>query len=388
MKIAIFGEKYSDNLGDGVISECLAFAFSNAVSDVSVQTYDLSMRDNFKFGSVERDDNSVNSFQVFYRRIKKLVGWEFFRKPKFYKKYGKYIKSADVVLIGGGQIFLDNELNFPVKLRVLSKILDDHEIKRAFICCGVSRNMSLIGRNIFKRLLTSKSVLALVVRDLNSIENAKAVLQYQSPIFLLDPAIISSDVYGNTNILPYFPGRTIGLNIMDFITLEKCFENKIDRNEILNVWVELIKMIVGDGHRVILHTNGAAEDNFALNSLLQYIVGMDNVIVKLPSNPRELANIISSVDVLLAYRLHANILAFSLKVPSVGIVWDDKVTEFASISCRNDYFVSVENIEANHLYMVINKAIAEQVDDSKLDELKIKFYDGVVDLVSKFQSSL
>lgn len=382
LKIVVFGEKYSDNLGDGVISECLEFAFNkvnllNGV-EVEVTTHDLSMRDNYKLGVSERDDNKSSLVSVYYRRIKKLVGWELFRSKSFHQKYKYVVKDSDLVVIGGGQIFLDNELNFPVKLRALTKILDKYHINRAFVCCGVSSKMSIIGRYIFRQLVNKPSVLGLIVRDMNSITNAKSVLSYPSPYFLTDPAIISSDLYSkNTSLFKDFQGVTIGVNVMDFITLEKCYKNEISRDVILDVWVKFINKLLNSGYRVVLHTNGSAEDNNSLQILSERLDLNKNILIMMPKNPSELATIISNLDALVAYRLHANILAYSLSVPSVGVVWDDKVSEFASITERSNFFIGKNQINSDYFYEVLQNALSSPIDQNKLNELKLNFYNGI-----------
>ncbi len=377
MKITIFGEKFSDNLGDGVIADCLNYVFSLEKYKSTVETLDLSMRDNYSIGTAERHDNKVDVLSVFLRRIKKLVGWEFFRFQKFKRKYEDKIKDSDLVLIGGGQIFLDNELNFPVKVRALVKLLDKNLIRRAFICCGVSNKFSKIGSKIFKKSLESSLNLALIVRDLKSVQSAKSKLNYPNPLFLIDPAIISSDVYNCKKIFPEFSGKTIGLNIMDFGTLEKTFLHQFGKDFFLQLWLDVISDLLGKNFRIVLHTNGAAEDNYCLNLIVSRLNNADGVLISIPNNPAELANIIFSVDSLIAYRLHANILAYSLGVPSIGFVWDDKVSEFAAVTEREQFFFSNNQLNKSKINEALSNSLNQPVDITKLRSLKKSFYEGI-----------
>ena len=377
MKITIFGEKYSDNLGDGVISDCLVYAFASIDTSFIVSAHDLSMREGFSFSHSVRSDVNSSSLSILIRRFKKLIGWELVRSKEFKTMYCEVIKSSDIVLIGGGQIFLDNELNFPVKIRALSKILNTFGISHAFVCCGVSGRMSFIGATIFKKVLTNRHVKSLIVRDLLSLKNAKNILEYETPVFLIDPAIITSNVYSVRGSVGESTVKKIGMNIMDFETLSKCFGYRVEKDAFYDIWVDLVHRFVEDGFTVVLHTNGASEDNYALSTVRKRIGQLSNVITMIPKSPKDLADIIASVNVLIAYRLHANIMAFSLGIPSVGVVWDEKVSEFSAISGRQDFYIREKEMNVNIFYEYAHRALLAGVDNSKVLELKKQFIAGI-----------
>ena len=47
-----------------------------------------------------------------------------------------------------------------------------------------------------------------------------------------------------------------------------------------------------------------------------------------PSKPEELVKTISQFKSIVSFRLHSHIIAASLNIPSVSVVWDDKVRIF------------------------------------------------------------
>ena len=51
---------------------------------------------------------------------------------------------------------------------------------------------------------------------------------------------------------------------------------------------------------------------------------IENKIITSPENAQELINTISKFKGIIAGRLHANIIGYSLGIPSIGIVWNNK----------------------------------------------------------------
>ncbi|WP_172635009.1 polysaccharide pyruvyl transferase family protein [Amphibacillus xylanus] len=55
---------------------------------------------------------------------------------------------------------------------------------------------------------------------------------------------------------------------------------------------------------------------------------LSRYIVQAPKRPKELVDIISSFRGIISFRLHSHIVACSLGVPGVSIMWDKKVKYF------------------------------------------------------------
>ena len=107
MKISLLNVKYSPNLGDGIIAECLEHALSQSdeVSDVS--SCDLAGRTEFGKG--------LNGSRQKIRRVFSLMPKgirQFFMscvlkalvKFKLRQHYADTLRGSDCVLIGGGQL--------------------------------------------------------------------------------------------------------------------------------------------------------------------------------------------------------------------------------------------------------------------------------------------
>ncbi|MNF57022.1 Polysaccharide pyruvyl transferase [compost metagenome] len=58
-----------------------------------------------------------------------------------------------------------------------------------------------------------------------------------------------------------------------------------------------------------------------------------------PKTPSDLVNTINRYDLIVAHRLHANIIAYSLGITSIGLRWDTKLHSFFKSINREHLFI-------------------------------------------------
>ena len=81
------------------------------------------------------------------------------------------------------------------------------------------------------------------------------------------------------------------------------------------------------------------------------------------------------------HRLHANILAYRLGLPCVGLGWDRKLESFFAETDRSAYFVPHAAIAAPRIVSVLDAAIAAGVDGRRRETLAEASFGGVTDLL-------
>src|SRR5690554_298539 len=116
-KIVAFGEIYSQNVGDGIIFDCLQRGMLER--GIEVIPADLSMRDGYSTSSeVQASQNAgiVRHFaryfvrrSLFLRRMITLAKWVISGRSRFIGKYSEVIQNSDEIIIGGGQIIVDRQ---------------------------------------------------------------------------------------------------------------------------------------------------------------------------------------------------------------------------------------------------------------------------------------
>ena len=106
-------------------------------------------------------------------------------------------------------------------------------------------------------------------------------------------------------------------------------DNEINYKEeqLMILWKDIISCLERKNIKWKIYTNGLQADNeFVLKFIKKYGYSKEKII--LPSTPRELVKTIASFRGIIATRLHSCIVAYSLKVPAIGLVWNQKLKMF------------------------------------------------------------
>ena len=122
-------------------------------------------------------------------------------------------------------------------------------------------------------------------------------------------------------------------------------------------WVDIYQTL-SPHFPLTLFTNGAVEDEAFLNHLSRAIkiqTGQTPARLPRPTTPRMLVENITQCRAVVAYRLHALITAFSLDIPSVGLVWDSKVRSFTQLTKRP--YLEAHNFNAEQVMRSLNDSL-------------------------------
>lgn len=342
MKVTIAAVPYSDNLGDGVIADNLE-DFLLRESDCEVTICDISYRT--EVSTSVNKENKLDFFMSLPKIIRQLFVVTFFTL-KYLTKGRKYlskrIKDADLLCVGGGQLISDVDLNFPIKLYFLIRVAERYNIPTKIISVGVANKWNWISKALMGRVLRSHTVSLVSVRDELSKENLAKYFDYTDSIILPDPALMSLYVKEYTESKQRKDDKNfIGVGIADLNALNYSADKLSlrENNKSLH-YLEIIKMINNLGFRAILFTNGATEDERYLHSELLPILDSELLDFEVAERPRttvELVNIIRNTKGLIAFRLHANIIATSFSIPCFAIGWDNKVNSFFKYINAEEY---------------------------------------------------
>jgi polysaccharide pyruvyl transferase WcaK-like protein len=130
--------------------------------------------------------------------------------------------------------------------------------------------------------------------------------------------------------------------------------------------VALINRLTTDEHNVVCFTNGAGEDELFLSQCRETLrqagmIGGQVVISPRCKNPAELARLIASFDVVIAHRLHACILAYSYRIPAIGLRWDPKLEAFFDAVDRSDEVLDLERNSNDEIASKVSAALARSI---------------------------
>ncbi len=126
-------------------------------------------------------------------------------------------------------------------------------------------------------------------------------------------------------------------------------------------------------HKVILFTNGQTDDYVFAQSVVEEM--STSTMRKLPVlmeralEPEALISQIAQCQAIVAHRLHANIIAYSLGIPSVDLIWDQEVEEFGKITKRCNFYIDPLKLDYHRVSKYINEAIRAGIDPANMSEL-------------------
>lgn len=175
-----------------------------------------------------------------------------------------------------------------------------------------------------------------------------------------DVAVFSKSVYaGQLQKKPKRQQPLIGLGI----TREQLFSDygnkEINKDYLLQFWKDVTQLLEEKGYAWRVFTNGLNKDEVFATKVLDFIGHGERIPA--PAEPWQLAQTIQQFDGIIAGRMHTHILSFTLGVPSVGFIWNEKVRFWSNRVGTPERFVSPEELQAEAVVSRLEAALAEGV---------------------------
>lgn len=324
MKFLILGAYYSGNLGDGVICESVAYLLHSHFPDAEITIMDLTSRHHFDHSAPpdilsrldhERKKDILRQCLTRFFHCDKVFTHE---KNRF-NQDTSYVEDVcqldtDIVVIAGGQLFMDRYALF---LEAYIKGFTSRNIPVFINACGTGTAHS---PHIHARLsdaLSNPLVPLISCRDNVQLLN-QLYMKKKQAITTYDPALWCNKCYSiskNTNT------DIIGLGIM--------YVNSIPKHRVTRFWIQLIQAIEKRSLRRKLFINGSGTDylyaKYVFEQLTDISGSFEEHFVPIPEKPADLVQMIADFKSIISFRLHSHIIAASLDIPSIAIVWDQKV---------------------------------------------------------------
>ena len=364
MKIGLVGLVYDNNYGDNIIYQSV-YNYLKKNNNVKILPIDLYCRkkfnDRIKVNLIKRIILCVLwCFKHIFRNEKFLFKCDIIKMKLLYKKgYKKSLKTCDkVIFYGGGMIKFKQQKELVPCENIVVDVCNRYGIKIMFNSVGIEGYDSSSYYCIrLKKLLNNDCVNVITTRDNLSVLN-NCYISKKSIITSLvgDSALMISESYNIQNSTRGY----VGINVIREDIFED-YNNNINSQQYRLFLEETINKLLELGEKPLLYTNGLKADS----NLLFELVNKYNIEYRIPQNPNELLEIISSLKYNYASRLHSSIISFSFNIPTCSIVWNDKILMFYSltknednivdISKKYDFFVPKTNFEQNNELINLTK---------------------------------
>jgi polysaccharide pyruvyl transferase WcaK-like protein len=372
LNVVIFNVRFSPNLGDGILAECLESELARHLPGAVITTLDLAgRRDRPRKPGSRKRLAALAFFQATPTVLREFAEELLIRVRLAFRTHGlwdKALRDADVAIVGGGHLIQDRDLNFPTKLAVLASKCWRHNVPVALYGVGVSDIRSARGAALTATLWRRCNVIFAGARDPASADRLRGrgltnVFVTPDPGFLA-PNVWSSGRHPKREILRVGVGITHPLLLRHH---SPRFTPSAERALVL--YRTLLTTLVDAGYEVVCFSNGAHEDDSYLSSVLDSAhSGRTHGTLRRAhrcSTPAALAHLIQDLDVVIAHRLHACILAYAYSIPHIGLAWDPKLADFFSYTGRMEFLAPFNERTVEHIPTLVERAQLAGIDSSK-----------------------
>lgn len=349
-KFCIFNDRFSSNVGDGVIADCLEHGLARLLPGASLRTIDLDGR------TCHAPDSAVR-----YRTAGARLRSAWHDAPAFVHRALSYYRvdhrfrahvvdqaaGADAFLLGGGQLITGSTSFFPHRLATIAAVARARGIPLFLYGVGVSdpaRWQKAAAAHLDRAFGWGDDDLSVATRDELSAEYWTQAFGGARPAIAPDPGLLAAEVYADAIAARRRPASNeVGIGVIS-ADVVNWFGGKAVKPS-LDFFVDAGLALARDRKRPVYFTNGSGEDEAALEALADHValhypdLARQARFEQRPATPDALVAIIAGLDALIAHRLHASIVAYALKIPHVGLGWDEKLASFFRSVGRDRYLL-------------------------------------------------
>lgn len=375
MKIVVFNLRYGANLGDRLIAECLAAELAGADPSFVVDTQDLGGRDAPQTGAGKRGLRMMALFALqampgmARQRVAGMMLDRLVRR-RLEPRWAGVLSDADAVVIGGGGIFADSDLNFPMKIAAALRMAAGRDLPVAIHAVGVSPGWSPRGRVLLGQGLMGARLSSLTLRDTGALAMwARELGAYALPVpgIAPDPALTLGDHMAAG--APDPAGRTIGLCITSPAAL-RYHSSHAPRRNMAGWYLALAGELYLRGYRVQGFTTGAVEDGVFAERLAQdFARSTGGGTIAQPASAQEMVTLIHGCLAVVSHRLHAVIVAHVGGIPALALAWDGKMAGQMAMMGHADRLVDPATLEPSRAVDLVEEFIAQGIDTARRDAL-------------------
>ena len=198
MRVVTFNVKYSPNLGDGVIAECLEAELARRLTCININAFDLAGRTDrnhrAKTGGRVLALKALQAMPSTLRDVLVEVVLRLRLKRKCRPTWRNALRDADLAIVGGGQLIQDGDLNFPVKLSIVASECRRNNVPIALFGVGVAESHSRRGAVLMSSLLQADQLVFAGVRDTESARRLRR-RGVKGVVVTPDPGLLASQVW-------------------------------------------------------------------------------------------------------------------------------------------------------------------------------------------------
>ena len=394
VRIVLFNVKFSPNLGDGLLAECLESEIKSQLGEAQIDTLDLAGRVRYAPGQANRALalSMLHASPLFVRQATSKLVLGSLLSRKLRPLWRDKVRGAHAVIVGGGNLMSDSDLNFPLKLQAAMAVAREFATPVGVYAVGAADNWSRKGAAMFSGALAATPLFFASVRDARSAEIWKRRLEplgVTAPKVVYDPGLLAS-IHFAASARSTRTAPLVGLGVMHPAALKYHSDQGFVSASRQTEWtLTFVTACLAQGWSVRLFTNGSPDDDAYLRSLAPVLAGLDATgrfsIEPRFATPGEMARFISSLDLMYGHRLHANVAAYSYAVPHIGFGWDAKLKSFLARVGRSECLATMGVDRVETVVQLGHRQLQTGVDRERRQTVLNRARADVGDLVAAVQ---
>lgn len=391
-KVVIIGLE-NLNLGDRIIEDTCKYLVKNLAPDLKIKTMNLfpeeELMEDYKL-KYPKTDVLIEKISQRYGRnficqMLDFSKWYRFSKKgtSVYRYYEDNLKKSKMVIIAGGGLIKYSRENFWNALYSIVSYCNKARIHVYFNAIGVEGfDKNNFYCQLLKYSLSKKCVKVISTRD--DIETLKKYVSNKKTELKVvgDPALWSVEKYELNDIQK---NDIVGVGLIRGKIFTD-YGTEFSEEQILQAYVGIVKELESRGYKWQLFCNGLKSDYRMGKDILSFL-GLpveEQYLAPRPTKAKSLVKRISEYKGIIGARLHSNIISAAYGIPSVSLVWNDKLKFFGEQINHAERFFSKEDFE--NPKMVVDKlelAMSEGYDDLIIKNLKLSTKESLEKFINK-----
>lgn len=363
MTVLVFNDRFSPNVGDGLLAACFENELREQLAGESVHTIDVDGKVDFP-SPTESLLPAAGRRQLVSSALPEPLRSEVsaLRIGRRLRRITAPVSDARAYVIGGGHLINGTGLYFPLRLRTLARLARARGGSLFVHSVGVTdprRWRRSAARWLCEAFDGNADLRFVSVRDpLSAHYWAQAFPNSPAPEVCPDPGLLTRKVFGASR---GGEDASVGVGVIADHTAAALATGPDTVRPNSRFYLELCRALARRGLRPCLFTNGDPEDHAALERI--FVQAREDSELRghvehasRPTNERRLVATIGRFGGVVAHRMHATIAAYSLGIPAVGLAWDRKLESFFRSVKRERYFIADSRVSP--------QSVAERLEEA------------------------
>ncbi len=378
MRVAVIGLYSIKNVGDNVLCSSTIHLLREIDPEVEIVRVDVNppTKTMEKYGRIR-----YYLSKILLTIHKYLFNYEDHSKFRYYYEYlmwwmksNRYFKNKiagcdAVVFAGGGFLkFRTQGLNYYVEQII--KIAKEN--KQYVMMNGVGiegYDADDIRCQKLKHMINDDCVKTITTRDdIDILQNDYIYNTNTITARVGDPALWVPQVYNITRAEEV--NDIVAINLIRGKVYQD-YGNNTSPLMLMNFYRQLLlELDKRDIHWVLFSNGMKADDAFGVSLLRSLGYKKPKKRIKNFKTPHRYISYLSKVSCVFGARLHACIISYSLDVPVVGLIWNDKTLFFSELIGKRNHFFDETELDVVRVADAIEEAAHDKYDTSIRDRLK------------------